>query len=64
MEDYKSMYYYLAGRTSATVDVLDATIKVMEGKNKSIEGLYKSLKNAHGNVVNGLKSVIFTNGFL
>jgi len=39
MADYKSMYYYMAGRTATTIDLLEATTKILEGSNKSIKAL-------------------------
>ena len=36
MVDYKSMYYYLAGRTATAVDVLEATTNIMEANAKAM----------------------------
>ena len=43
MVDYKSMYYYLAGRTATAVDVLEATTKMMEANAKAMLASVESL---------------------
>ena len=43
MADYKSMYYFLAGRMASAVDTLEATTEMLESNAKLLEANAKSL---------------------
>ena len=45
MADYKSMYYYLAGRTATAVDVLEATTNIMEANAKAMMASIEALSD-------------------
>ena len=46
MTDYKSMYYYLAGRTATVVDILEATTNMMQANVDALVELKEKLKFA------------------
>ena len=44
MADYKAMYYHLAGRMAATVEVLELTNVVLDSITKSLSSTTQSLE--------------------
>jgi hypothetical protein len=47
--DYKAMYYHLAGRMAAAVEVLEATTAVLESATDSFAGIAEKMKEAQQN---------------
>ena len=43
MADYKSMYYHLAGRMAATIDVLDTTTSVLQSTSAALQATSAAL---------------------
>ena len=46
MADYKSMYYYSAGRMATAVDTLDATTEILKSTTKSLSEALSSTTSA------------------
>ncbi len=46
MADYKSMYYYLAGRTATSVEVLEMTVQTLSATAEALTVLTEKLKQA------------------
>ncbi len=46
MEDYKSMYYHLAGRMATSIEVLEATTQILNAASASLSELTAKLKLA------------------
>ena len=46
MPDYKSMYYHLAGRMAAAVDVLEYTAKILKDNCNALDELTETFKTA------------------
>ena len=46
MPDYKSMYYYLAGRTATAVEVLEATTEVLKASTNAFADITEKLKSS------------------
>jgi len=43
MTDYKSMYYHLAGRMAATIEVMEATSEILASTTNSLVGVQSSI---------------------
>lgn len=46
MPDYKAMYYHLAGRMAASMDVLDMTVQALTGTTVALAELTEKLKQS------------------
>ena len=46
MPDYKSMYYYLAGRMASAIDTLEATTEMLEANVNALTKVKEKLKLA------------------